>query len=58
MGADVRNVELAPNDVHVVRAAGPVALEVSDGGAVSLVYNGRVRGVPASSGNRKQVKIP
>jgi hypothetical protein len=58
MGGESKTVSLAPNEVYTVRSTGLVALDVSDGGAVSLVHNGRIQGVPGKLGEPKQVKIP
>ena len=58
VGGETKTVNLAPNDVYTVRSNGAVFLDVSDGGAVSLVLNGRIQGVPGKLGEPKQVQIP
>lgn len=57
LAGESKSVALAPNEVQVIRAEGSVTMDFSDGGAVSLVHNGRVRGVPGKLGEPKQVKF-
>jgi len=53
-----KKVSLAPNQVHTIRADEAVQLDLSDGGAVNIILNGRERGVPGDPGKPKQIKIP
>ncbi|MBX7232387.1 MAG: helix-turn-helix domain-containing protein [Bdellovibrionales bacterium] len=48
-----RRVSLLHDQVHTLKAVGKVIIEISDGGAVNIVYNGRDIGVP---GELKQPK--
>ena len=57
LAGESKSVALAPNEVQVIRADGAVTMDFSDGGAVSLVHNGRMRGVPGKLGEPKQVKF-
>lgn len=51
-------VSLAPTQVHTIFADEPMTLDLSDGGAVNIILNGRERGVPGDLGKPKQVQIP
>jgi cytoskeletal protein RodZ len=53
-----KRVSLNANEVHTIRADQPVTLDLSDGGAVSIIFNGRDRGVPGDAGKPKTIKIP
>ncbi len=53
-----KKLSLGPTQVHTIIANGPMVLDVSDGGAVNIILNGRERGVPGDLGKPKQVKIP
>lgn len=53
-----KRLSLAPTQVHTIRSDGPIQIDFSDGGAVSLTVNGQDRGVPGDLGKPKQVKIP
>ena len=57
-GGQSKKVSLNAGEVHVLRTEGSVQLDISDGGAVNLVVNGRNRGVPGSLGQRKKVQLP
>jgi len=53
-----KRVSLAPTEVHTILSDEPLDLEVSDGGAVNLIVNGRDRGPIGELGKAKQVQIP
>lgn len=55
---EVKRVSLGPTEVHTIHADQPVVFDFSDGGAVSIILNGRDRGVPGDLGKPKQVTIP
>jgi cytoskeletal protein RodZ len=51
-------IRLAPNQVHTIFSDGPLTLDVSDGGALNIIDNGRDKGPPGDLGHPKQVNIP
>jgi len=51
-------LSLGPTQVHTIFADEPMVLDLSDGGAVNIILNGRERGVPGDLGKPKQVTIP
>jgi cytoskeleton protein RodZ len=51
-------ISLAPDQVHTFRGKASLQLEVSDGGAVNVIVNGRDRGVPGSIGKPIKLKYP
>jgi len=51
----INTLELAPEQLHTFKSKTTVELDISDGGSVSLIVNGRERGVPGASG--KPVKL-
>lgn len=53
-----KKVSLNAGEVHVLRTDEKVQLDISDGGALNLVVNGRSRGVPGSLGQRKKIQLP
>ena len=54
----VQTIELAPDQVHTFRGKSTVQLEVSDGGAINVIVNGRDRGVPGTIGKSIKVSYP
>lgn len=54
---DLKRVTLKPDQIHTIKALGPVTLDLSDGGAVNLIHNGRDKGVPGDLGKPKKIKI-
>ena len=50
-----QDLELAPEEIHTFKSTSEVHLEVNDGGAISVIVNGRDRGVPGSIG--KSIKL-
>ncbi len=53
-----KTVTLQPDQVHTIKAAGAIALEMSDGGAVNLIHNGKDVGVPGDLGKPKKIQLP
>lgn len=51
-------IELSPDQVHTFRSKTTVELEISDGGAVNLIVNGRDRGVPGTIGRPIKLTYP
>ena len=58
INGEVKTVSLAPPQVHTIHSDQPVTLDISDGGAVNIILNGRERGPPGDLGKPKQIKIP
>lgn len=54
---ELRKIALKPDQIHTIKAVGPVTLELSDGGAVNVIHNGRDRGVPGDLGKPKKIRI-
>lgn len=57
-GQKWESLELNPDQVHTFRSRTGVQLEISDGGAVNVIVNGRDRGVPGTIGKPLKVKYP
>jgi cytoskeleton protein RodZ len=55
---EAKRVSLGPTQVHTIHAELPMTLDLSDGGAVNIILNGRERGVPGDLGKPKTIKIP
>jgi cytoskeleton protein RodZ len=55
---ETSEVQLQPDEVHTIKTRGSVTLEVSDGGAIDIIINGRDTGVPGDLGKPKTIKIP
>lgn len=53
-----QTIELGADKLHTIRAKGTIMLELSDGGAVNLIVNGRDRGVPGSIGQPLKLNLP
>lgn len=54
----LEKVTLMPDQVHTIKAAGLIGLELSDGGAVNIIVNGREVGVPGDLGKPKKIQFP
>lgn len=50
-----QNISLAPEQMHTFKSKGNLTLNVSDGGAVNVIVNGKDKGVPGELG--KPVKL-
>lgn len=57
-GQNWETIELNPDQVHTFRSRSGVLLEISDGGAVNVIVNGRDRGVPGTIGKPLKLKYP
>lgn len=55
---ETKKLSLAPNEVHTIYADQSVILDLSDGGAVNIILNGRDRGPAGELGKPKQVTLP
>jgi cytoskeleton protein RodZ len=53
-----KHVSMQPDQVHTIKATGVVAIEMSDGGAVNIIHNGRDVGVPGDLGRPKKIQLP
>lgn len=51
-------LELSADQVHTFKGKDKITLEVSDGGAVSVIVNGRDRGVPGTIGQPIKLSYP
>jgi cytoskeleton protein RodZ len=58
VGGETKRVSLGPQEVHTIRADEPLTLDLSDGGAVNIILNGRDRGPAGDLGKPKTLKIP
>jgi cytoskeleton protein RodZ len=52
------SLSLQPDQLHTFKSKIGLKLEISDGGAVSLIVNGRERGVPGSIGKPIKLSYP
>lgn len=57
-GGASRTISLNAGEVHILRTASKMQLDISDGGAVNLIVDGRNKGVPGSLGERKKIQLP
>lgn len=57
-GQKWETLELNPDQVHTFRSRSAVQLEISDGGAVNVIVNGRDRGVPGTIGKPLKLNYP
>lgn len=55
---ETKRISLGPTQVHTIHADQALTLDLSDGGAVNIILNGRERGVPGDLGKPKTIKIP
>lgn len=55
---EAKRLALAPTQVHTIQTDGPMTLDVSDGGALNIIVNGRERGPVGPLGKAKQVTVP
>ena len=53
-----KRVSLGPTQVHTIFSDQPMTVDLSDGGAVNIILDGRERGVPGDLGKPKTIKIP
>lgn len=55
---ETKKISLSPGQVYAIRSDEALSMELSDGGAVNIIYNGHDRGVPGNLGQPKKVKVP
>ena len=53
-----KSMELKPDQIHTFKSKNKVQLEVSDGGAINVIVNGRDRGVPGTIGKSLKLTFP
>lgn len=58
VGGETKRVSLAPQEVHTIRADKPLTLDLSDGGAVNIILNGKDRGPAGDLGKPATIKLP
>ncbi|PIS10731.1 MAG: hypothetical protein COT73_07705 [Bdellovibrio sp. CG10_big_fil_rev_8_21_14_0_10_47_8] len=51
-------LNLATDEIHVFKSKSKINLEISDGGAVNVIVNGRDRGVPGTIGKPIKLSYP
>lgn len=52
------DIELQPEQIHTIKGRKEVRIKVEDGGAINLIHNGKVMGVPGSLGDELEMKFP
>ena len=52
------DIELKPEQIHTIKGRNTVELKISDGGAVNIIHNGKVNGVPGTLGSAINLKFP
>lgn len=52
------NISLKASEMHVIKANTKITLDLADGGAVNLIYNGKRRGVPGDLGKAIKLSFP
>jgi cytoskeleton protein RodZ len=57
-GGSPQSVELNADDVHTFKSKSSIALDISDGDAVSLIVNGMEKGKPGKAGQAVHVSYP
>ena len=57
-GGDFNKLNLGPEQVDTFKARNGVRLRISDGGIVTVIHNGRDRGVPGSIGQTIELEYP
>ncbi len=57
-GQKWESLELNADQVHTFRSRSSIQLEVSDGGAVNVIVNGRDKGVPGTIGRPLKLNFP
>jgi cytoskeleton protein RodZ len=53
-----KKIQLQPEGIHTIKFNGKMSLEISDGGTVNLIHNGRDKGIPGDLGKAKTVQFP
>lgn len=57
-GQKWETIDLTADKVHTFRSKSNIQLEVSDGGAINIIINGRDRGVPGTIGKPIKLTYP
>ncbi len=57
-GGSLKSIELDPESVHTIRAEESLNIDFSDGGAASVIYNGKDLGPPGRLGERYKLRLP
>ncbi|MCB0361294.1 MAG: helix-turn-helix domain-containing protein [Bdellovibrionales bacterium] len=57
-GGSLKKIVLQPEQIHTIKAAQSIAIDLVDGGAVNVIHNGVDKGVPGDLGKPKKVKYP
>lgn len=57
-GVKWETVELTADQVHTFRSKSGVTMEISDGGAINIILNGKDRGVPGTIGRPLKLTYP
>jgi hypothetical protein len=52
------SLDLGVDQTHTLRSKGTIQVEINDGGAVNIIVNGRVRGVPGPIGKSIKLSFP
>ena len=53
-----KTVALEAEQLHTFKASARLAIDISDGGAVNIIHNGKDRGVPGDLGKSIKVNFP
>lgn len=53
-----KKVHLEPDQIQIIKAAKNIKIEVSDGGAIDVIYNGEDQGVPGKLGKSMKLSYP
>jgi cytoskeleton protein RodZ len=53
-----QQVDLNADQVHTLKSKGLIYLDISNGGAINLIVNGKERGVPGKIGESFKTKVP
>ncbi len=57
-GGPTKKVRLEPDQIQIIKAAKTIKVEVSDGGAIDVIFNGEDQGVPGKLGKSMQLSYP
>jgi cytoskeleton protein RodZ len=53
-----QRITLSPDQVHTISGQGLIFVDVSDGGAVNIIHNGKEKGVPGDLGKPIKIRFP
>ncbi|MCB0413840.1 MAG: helix-turn-helix domain-containing protein [Bdellovibrionales bacterium] len=57
-GGDLKSIDLRPDQLFTIKAHKSIAVDVSDAGAINVIYNGKDKGVAGNIGQEKKLKFP